>query len=81
MWHKFRQHLIEQYSNVPYAPDAMFAYSKILQQDNESTSQYLVSAKVLLEHIHYMSKLSDISGFGLDNLSLVQVLREAHIQR
>ena len=26
-WHKFRQHLIEQYSNVPHVPDAMFAYS------------------------------------------------------
>ena len=26
-WHKFKQHLIEQYSNAPYVPDAMFTYS------------------------------------------------------
>ena len=69
--HKFRQHLIEQYSNVPYVPDAMFNYSKIPQQDNELTAQYLVRARVLLEYIHHMSKLADISGFGMDNLSLV----------
>ena len=71
LWHNFKQHLIEQYSNVPYASVAMFAYSKISQQDNESTVWYLVRAKVLLECIHCTSKLSDISGFGLDNLSLV----------
>ena len=45
-WHKFRQHLIEQYSNVPYAPDAMVTYSKISQHDNDSTAQYLVRATV-----------------------------------
>ena len=77
-WHKFRQCLIQQYSNVPYTPDAMVTYSKI-SQDNEPTVQYLVRAKVLLECIHHMPKLSDISGFGLNNLSLVQGLREAHI--
>ena len=70
-WYKFWQHLIEQYSNVPYTPDAMFTFSKILQQDNESTAQFLVSARVLLECIHCTSKLADISGFGMDNLPLV----------
>ena len=49
-WHKFRQHFIEQYSNIPYTSDAMFAYSEISQHDNESTAQYLVRVKVLLEH-------------------------------
>ena len=70
-WHKFWQCLIEQYSNVPYMPDAMFAYSKISQPDNQSTAQYLVRAKVLLECIHLTSKLVEISGCGMDNLSLV----------
>ena len=59
----------------------MHAYSKIPQHDNESTAQYLVRARVLLEHIHCMPKLADILGFGKDNLSLVQGLREAHIRR
>ena len=67
-WYKFGQHLIEQYSDVPYTPDAMFTYSKISQQDNESTAQYLVRARVLLECIHHTFKLADIS---MDNLSLV----------
>ena len=44
---------------------------------NESTAQYLVRAKVLLECIHSMSKLWDISGFDLDNLLLVWGIREA----
>ena len=48
-WHKFRQHLIEQYLNVPYVPDTMLMYSKISQQDDESITRYLVRAKVLLE--------------------------------
>ena len=67
----FLQHLIEQYSNIPYASDTMFAYSQIAQQDDEPTVQYLIRAKVLLECIHHTSKLSDISGAGLDNLSLI----------
>ena len=72
--------MIEQCSDVPYTSDAMFANSKILQ-DNESTAWYLVRVKVLLEQIHCMSRLSDISGYGLDHLSLVSGLREPHIWR
>ena len=49
----------------------MFTYLKISQQDNESTAQYLVRARVLIAYIHHMSKLADISGFGMDNISLV----------
>ena len=63
--------VIEQYSNVPYASDAMFAYSQIAQQADEAMVQYLIKAKVLLERIHHNSKLSDISGAGLDDLSFV----------
>ena len=70
-YHKFRQCLFEQHSNIPYASDAMFAYSQKEHQDDEPTAQYLIRAKVLLEHIHHTSKLSDISGAEQDNLSLV----------
>ena len=80
-WHTFRQCLIEQYSNVPYASDTVFAYTQITQQDDEPTGQYLIRAKVLLEHIHHTSKLSDNSGSGLNNLSLIWGLREHHIRR
>ena len=48
----------------------MFAYSQISQQD-DSTAQYLVRGRVLLESIHHTSKLADISGFGMENLSLI----------
>ena len=48
-WHKCRQCLIEQYFNVLYVPDTMLAYSKISQQHDESTTGYLVRAKVLFE--------------------------------
>ena len=51
-WYWLRQRLIEHYSNIPCASDAMFAYSDLLQGDDEPTTQYLVRAKVLLEHIH-----------------------------
>ena len=43
-WHKFRNILIKNYSNVPYDSDAMVAYSHLTQQDDESTSQYLIRA-------------------------------------
>ena len=59
----------------------MFTYSEILQQDKESTVQYLVRPRVLLECIHHTSKLAEISGCGMDNLSLVCGLRKAHIRR
>ena len=37
MWHKFRQILIENYSNIPYVSDVMVAYMQLTQQDSEST--------------------------------------------
>ena len=46
MWYSFRQSLAEHYSNVPYALDAMFAYSHLSQGDEEPTTQYLARAKV-----------------------------------
>ena len=36
----------------------MVAYGHLTQHDDESTSQYLIRAKVLLEHINHTSKLS-----------------------
>ena len=76
MWHMFCQILIENYSKVPYVSD-----TNLTQPDNKSTSHYLIRAKVLLEHIKHTSKLSQMSGKGLNNLSLIQGLREHHIRR
>ena len=68
-WHRFRQILIENYSNIPYVSDMMAAYSNLTQQDDESTSQYLIRAKMLLECMNHT--LSQMSGRGLNNLALV----------
>ena len=57
-WQKFGQILIENYLYIPYVSDAMVAYTQSMQQDDESTSQYLIRAKVLLEHMNHTSKLS-----------------------
>ena len=70
-WHELRQCMIEQYSNVPYVPDTMFVYSMISQQDDNSTTWYLVRAKVLLEWIQQTFKLSEISEYGMDSLLLI----------
>ena len=80
MWHRFRQIMIENSSNVPYKSNAMVAYSHLTQQDDESTSQYLIRTKVLLKHINHTSKLSHISSKGINNLALVQGLRDSHIR-
>ena len=37
-YHSFRHRLIEHYSNVSYALDAMFAYSHLLQSNKEQTT-------------------------------------------
>ena len=81
MWYSFRQRLIEQYSNVPYVSDAMFAYSHLSKGDEEPTTHYLSRAKVLLECIHNTTKLSSIPGVGVDNLYLVRGLKATHIRR
>ena len=75
-----RQILIAYYSNVPYVSDVMVTYNNITQ-DHESTPQYLIRAKVLLEHINHIFKLSQISSKGLNNLGLVLGLRDNHIRR
>ena len=72
---------MKHYSNVPYMSDAMYAYSHLLQGDEEPTIQYLSRAKVLLEHIHHTTKLSSIPGVSWDNLYLVQGLKAPQIRR
>ena len=79
-WHTLRQALIENYSNIPYMSDTMVTYTYSMQQDNECTSQYLIRAKVLLEHMKHISKLFQISGKGLNSLALVGGLRDCHIR-
>ena len=69
--HKFRKIVIENYSNIPYMSDTMVVYFQLTQQDDESTSQYLIRTKVLLEHMNHTSKLPLISGKGLNNLALI----------
>ena len=74
-WHSFRQRLIEHYSNVSYALDAMFTYCHLMQGDGKPTTQYLATAQVVLECIHHTTKLSNIPGVGWDNLYLVRGLK------
>ena len=81
MWYSFRQRLIKHYSNVPYAQDAMFAYTHLLQGDEKPTTLYLARAKVLLECIHHTTKLLRIPGVGWDNLYLVRGLKAPQIRR
>ena len=59
----------------------MYAYSNLLQGDEETTSQHLYRAKDLLEHIHHTTKLSSIPGVGWDNLYLVRGLKVPHNRR
>ena len=80
-WYSFWQRLIEDYSNVPYTLDAMFAYSHLSQGAEEPTTQYLIRAKVLLECIHQTTKLSSIPGACWDNLYLIRGLKALYIRR
>ena len=80
-WFSFIQGLIEHYSNVPFASDAMYTYSYLLQGNEEPTPQYLCRAKVLLECIHHTTKLPSIPGVGWDNLYLVRGLKVPHMRR
>ena len=68
---QFCQLLIEHYSTDPYASHALNTYAHLMQNENESITQYLTRAKVLLEHIHHNSKMCDIPGIGYDKLYLV----------
>ena len=47
--------------------DAMGAYMQLTQKDDKSTSQYLITAKVLLKHMNH----TQITGKGLNNLALI----------
>ena len=68
------------YSEIQYVSDAMVSYTQLMQQDDESTLPYLTRAQVLLGFMNYTSKLSQISGKGLNNLTLIQRLRDCHIR-
>ena len=44
-WPLLQKLLIENYSDMPYVSDAMVAYNRISQAEDESDSQYLIHAK------------------------------------
>ena len=48
-WLQLRKLLIENYSDTLYVSDAMVAYYRISQAEDESVSQYLICAKDYLE--------------------------------
>ena len=75
------QLLIEHYLNIPYALDTLNAYAHLTQGENESVTQYLARAKVLLGHIHHNPKMCNIPGTGYDKLCLVRGLYSPHVWR
>ena len=70
----FHQLLREHYTNIPYALDALNAYSQIVQDEHEWIAQYISRPKVLLEHIHNNPKMCNIPGIGYDKLYHVRGL-------
>ena len=74
----FSQLLMEHYSNIPYASDALNTYAHLAQGKHELVTQYISKAKVLLEHIHNASKMCKIPGVGYDKLYLVRTLHSPH---
>ena len=56
-WLQLRELLIENYSDTPYVSDAMVAYNRILQAEDEPVSQYLICAKDYLCQINHTSSL------------------------
>ena len=78
---QFHQLLIEHYSNIPYASDALNAYAHLIQGENKTVKQYLTRTKVLLECIHHTSKFCNIPGGSYDNLCLVLGLCSPHVRR
>ena len=80
-WPCLRKLLIENYSDTLYISDAMVTCNKISQAENESVSQYLMSAKDYLEHINHTSRLSSMDSSGLNHISLVQGLSNSYVRR
>ena len=76
---QFCQLILEHYLNILYASDSLNAHAHLTQSKNETVTQYLARARVLLEHIHHTSKLCDIPGSSYDNLYLVQGLHSPHV--
>ena len=80
-YYKVRQRLIEYCLNIPYVSDVTYAYSHLSQDDDETITQYLVMAKVLLECIHHTTKLADIACRSWDNLYLMHGLKSPHTRK
>ena len=50
--------------------DAIIAYMQLTQQDDESTSKYLIRANILLKCMNHTSKPLQITGKDLNNLAV-----------
>ena len=80
-WPHLHNLLTENYSDTPYISDAMVAYNRISQAEDELVLQYLICAKDYLEHINHTNRLASMDGTGLNHISLVQRLNDHYIRR
>ena len=71
---------MENCSDTPYVSDAMVAYNRISQAENESVSQYLMHVKDYLEHINHTSTQAGRDSSGLSHSSLVQGLSNNYVR-
>ena len=78
LYSQFHQLLLEHYSNIPYASDALNTYVNLAHGKQESIMQYISRAKVLLKHSYNASKMCKIPGVSYDKLYLVRGLCSPH---
>ena len=80
-WPQLQILLVENYSDMLYISDAMVAYNRISQAEDESVSQYLILAKNYLQQINHTSRLASKDDSGLNHISLVQGFSDNYVRR
>ena len=74
-----KQHLTNNYSEIPYDTHAINAYDTLQQDNDESTEAYLHKMQAILECIHHTNDMTSISAIGTNHTKILTSLRDGRL--
>ena len=78
-WQSLKKHLTNNYSKIPYNTHAIIAYDNLHQGSDESTSAYLHRAQDILECIHHMTDMANISAISTSHAKILTGLKDGRL--
>ena len=79
-WITLKQHLMTNYSYIPYDTHVIHVYGTLQQGADEPPEAYLHRAQDILEHIHHTNNMSEITAIGTNHAKILTGGKDKKLQ-